>query len=1195
MGRVMLLAVRFLVGALFLASAALPPARAQGGNSFDAAMQKIQTLYSQGRTAEAAAAAEQALKLAEEQFGKDDPRTLGISNNLAVLYHVQRRYGEAERHYLLVLKGFEQLMGADDTATLTIVNNIAELYKAQGRNAEAVPYYQRQFEASQRKNGESHPETLQAAAGLAGIYQALGRFNDAAGLSRQVYEGRSRMLGRSHPDTLESANQLGLLYIEMGRYQDAAPLLIFVLEARERKLGKDHTDTLSSVANLAALYKQAGRFAEAEQLYKRALEAETRTVGPSHNSTLITVHNLAMLFQAQGRPAEAEPLFLRALKGAEQSLGKDDPFTLSCVSNLGLLYVSMGRYAEAEPLYRRALDGITRVFGEDHPRTATIIHRLADIYMAQGNTAGAEPLFKRALEGRRRALGEEHPDTLSSLHDLAKVYEATGRYAEAAPLYVRVQQARERVLGAEHPDTLSSLDDVAGVLRAQKRNEEAIALYKRVIGSMERVLGKDHPDTLAAVNSLANLYLSENRFTSAGPLYQRAVSASEKVLGASHPHVGAALNNLSGLYYTQGDWRRAVEFGRRSASLVAGRTRMVGQGLSARRKSESELARFRFSMLVKAASHLERSSEPSLVDEMFRTAQWSLNSQAALSLIQMAARGARGDGTLAALVRERQDRVAEWQGLDERRLSALAQMPGRQEGGDARGAGVQDKLAAIEARIGEIDKRLDAEFPDYAVLVSPSPLSVAEAQALLREDEALALFLDTEELKPAPEETFVWVITKTGARWGRSTLGTAALTGEVQALRCGLDEEEWATPTKARHCAELLGYTDLPDPSRPLPFNAGRAYELYRALFGRIEDLVSGKRLLIVPSGPLAGLPFHVLVTKKPETALPSTFEGYRDIAWLGRSHSIATLPAVSSLKALRQFGVKRQVADEDYAGYGNPVLLGDSASCRAPKVPDACPVAGASRQAAASGATGRATIRGRGGRRSANLDGVFAKGAPAGSVLEEVRALCPLPDTAYEIKCVAEHFNDKRRLIRLDKDATKAGIKALSGSGELARYRILHFATHGLVAGDVEAMAKRRVEPALVLTPPENPADAEDNGLLMASDVTGLQLNADWAVLSACNTAAGGTPGGEALSGLARAFFYAGARTLLVSHWPVYSDAAVRLTTGAFAELDRDPEAGRAEAFQRSMIALMEDTSQADNAHPAVWAPFVVVGEGGK
>lgn len=143
--------------------------------------------------------------------------------------------------------------------------------------------------------------------------------------------------------------------------------------------------------------------------------------------------------------------------------------------------------------------------------------------------------------------------------------------------------------------------------------------------------------------------------------------------------------------------------------------------------------------------------------------------------------------------------------------------------------------------------------------------------------------------------------------------------------------------------------------------------------------------------------------------------------------------------------------------------------------------------------------------------------------------------------------------------------------------------------------MAQRRGEPALVLTPPDSPLRSDDDGLLMASEVAELKLNADWIVLSACNTAAGGRLGSEALSGLARAFLYAGARALLVSHWPVYSDAAVRLTTAAFASLDRNPKAGRAEALRSAMVELMNDASEIDNSHPAVWAPFVVVGEGSR
>ena len=112
----------------------------------------------------------------------------------------------------------------------------------------------------------------------------------------------------------------------------------------------------------------------------------------------------------------------------------------------------------------------------------------------------------------------------------------------------------------------------------------------------------------------------------------------------------------------------------------------------------------------------------------------------------------------------------------------------------------------------------------------------------------------------------------------------------------------------------------------------------------------------------------------------------------------------------------------------------------------------------------------------------------------------------------------------------------------DLSDYRVLAFATHGLVSGELSGLG----EPALVFTPPETGTEADD-GLLTASEIATLELDADWVILSACNTAAAdGTPGAEGLSGMAKAFFYAGARALLVSHWAVNSEAAVFSDSGS-------------------------------------------------
>jgi CHAT domain-containing protein len=205
---------------------------------------------------------------------------------------------------------------------------------------------------------------------------------------------------------------------------------------------------------------------------------------------------------------------------------------------------------------------------------------------------------------------------------------------------------------------------------------------------------------------------------------------------------------------------------------------------------------------------------------------------------------------------------------------------------------------------------------------------------------------------------------------------------------------------------------------------------------------------------------------------------------------------------------------------------------------------------------------------------------------LEALRAgLAPLPESAAELRAVARRLGAAESDLKLGPAASETTVKGT----DLSVYRVVYFATHGLVGGEIASLA----EPALALTIPKEPTELDD-GLLTASEVAQLKLNADWVVLSACNTAAGDKPGAEALSGLARAFFYAGARALLVSHWQVDSDAAVRLTTSTFDALKKEPTIGRAEALRRAMLAMIEDPSNPWNAYPDYWGPFSIVGEGG-
>jgi len=212
---------------------------------------------------------------------------------------------------------------------------------------------------------------------------------------------------------------------------------------------------------------------------------------------------------------------------------------------------------------------------------------------------------------------------------------------------------------------------------------------------------------------------------------------------------------------------------------------------------------------------------------------------------------------------------------------------------------------------------------------------------------------------------------------------------------------------------------------------------------------------------------------------------------------------------------------------------------------------------------------------------------------IEQIRYQAALPETADELCAVARRLGVPESEILLGTSATEARLKELSKQGRLAEYAIVHFATHGALSGQVQGSA----EPGLILTPPtkgtsDPQALEQDDGFLTASEIATLKMDADWVILSACNTAGPQSENAQALSGIARAFFYAGARALLVSHWEVGSDAAVKLTTRTFGELKVHPNVGRAEAFRVSMKELIQKGSIVD-AHPSQWAPFVIVGEG--
>jgi CHAT domain-containing protein len=359
-------------------------------------------------------------------------------------------------------------------------------------------------------------------------------------------------------------------------------------------------------------------------------------------------------------------------------------------------------------------------------------------------------------------------------------------------------------------------------------------------------------------------------------------------------------------------------------------------------------------------------------------------------------------------------------------------------------------------------------------------------------------------------------------------------------------------------------------------FDRATAGELHAALIQPFAaDLAKVKHLVLVTQGPLAALPLAVLA---PADAKPD-----RDADWLLRHLALSQAPSLQAWLATRALP-ERKSATMTLMGWGDPQF-------------------GAAQRAADTRGTKRGTT-GNAVRSAAAFVLAGPAGAPAAAG-QTARAAAPLarreapdpaaafpslPETRDELLAIAQALGvDPERHLFLGARATRSSVLQASRSGRLAQSRVVAFATHGLKAGQWPGLD----QPALVMAiPPAVPGQAAAEHMLSLDDTLGLKLDADWVVLSACNTTAGDQEAGEALSGLARGMFYAGARSLLATHWAVETQSAGRIVAGTFAAYAGHAQPGKAQALRSAMLAVMQTPA---TAHPAFWAPYVVIGDGGR
>lgn len=821
------------------------------------------------------------------------------------------------------------------------------------------------------------------------------------------------------------------------------------------------------------------------------------------------------------------------------------------------LLEASGQFAAAEPYRRAVVDNMRIHTRSDYP-FVYIYHRvrLAKNLASQGLFIDAELEVRKALEEIIGLAGKDAGTTGEIIEYLGYILLLQGRVEEAEKILrtgIRLLQAAG--LSSNSTILINSILKLCSVYVAERNFAGAVHQYDQVKQSVQenqfyyQKNVERSPDVMFAL-------IKTGRLNEALPFISNSLNDYSTFLGTDHPLTAEILALRAITYFAEGKKQNALnDFSTAMPILMAQRTETETNYPKKMR------LRFIIEEYLKFLgdiykTNLERQFKIDVSAESFKLVQVLIESAADKALGATSARAASVSLDLADLVRKEQDSLKQILALQATLLNAVSASSDQQNPEAVKE--LKDRIRTIRMARAALLDEIRRRFPKYSDFTDPQPQSLTTIQKHLRSGEAMLTVV------PTPEHTSVWAIPSSGPiAFHILNLGENAIKKMVVNLRKALDPKPKT-------------YGDIPD------FNLELAYDLYRQLFEPVEAGWNGATdLIVIASGPLGPLPFSVLPTRGVtlENENAELFSNYRKIPWLIRKVSITRQPSISSFVTLRNLP-KPDPHLKAFAGFGDPLF--NKTQLAATTMPEG------NKKADLSIRLNELRIRGIRISAKGNLDS-------KNIVSIQLEDLKRLPETAEEIKSIAAILSaDPDQDIFLGIRASEHRIKTM----DLSDRRIIVFASHALIPGDLDGLN----QPAIALCSPTVTEEHED-GLLTMGEVLKLNLNADWVVLSSCNSGASDGRGAEALSGLGQAFFYAGTKALLASMWPVESTSARKLTTGLFRYQQEDPTLSRARALQKSSLALIDGPGLKDPAsgrivasyaHPLFWAPFIIVGESG-
>lgn len=928
--------------------------------------------------------------------------------------------------------------------------------------------------------------------------------------------------------------------------------------------------------NLGVLEGLGGRNTNAIKAYAEAKKIQLSAL-PNQTGFQVTTNRLIVTSYAFSGNFEAAKDALDSMETlmftSRRSRGYFDYGTIwesGYESARGIFFSSQGKWVESERALRRAIRLLeenykkvqanpqridTLALGPRQNADATnnpdiyitqITNRelnLAFVLLQQRRLIDAEYYARKSLQLSLDRFGRGSTDVGRALQMLARIVNEQGRPKEAVLLAEAAQ--RSALEGGATNDS---------IVMAQSRRALGTAL---VVDGQYTKADQVFQEMLAGIQAdpdLAKNFVSEDldwvmamlkigKFQPAEQMAKSLLVKTERASGKSSPRLAIVRAFEASALQGLNKPAEANSLYKLSIPILVDQSRNDAENDSSSIRQVQRL-KFLFENYLAGLAETAKSSPsqmPAAAAEAFTIADIARGSGVQRALTASAARANIKDPQLANLARKEQDLQRRINTLSELLTGLLSAAPDQQL--PTVQAKIRSDISLFKSEREGIKKEIEKKFPDYAELVEPKPATIERTQKLLRADEVLVSFYFADQVG------YIWAISKQGpVQFVQIPVGRSQIAKQVAHLRKSLDPG-------------VSTIDEIP------AFDVAASYRLYQQILEPVASGLQGKNvMLVVPHAELGQLPLSVLITKPvtqpSKTGIP--FSGYKNIPWLAKEIGIAQIPSVTALTALRNLP-EGNASRKNFIGFGDPYFSAAQQKSAEKSVK--------SMQLATRGTPLKL-------RNVPKTSGVSSA---------ELALLPRLPDTSEEIQDIAKVMSASPEDIFLHQKASVKQVMTM----DLSNRKVVIFATHGLVPGELNGLT----QPALAMSSPEVTGDPDD-GLLTMDQVLTLKLDADWVVLSACNTASGDGSGSEAVSGLGRAFFFAGAKALLVSNWPVDSAASRTLMTDLFKR-QQSKGMSKAEALKESMVAQIEQGGLVEGksmkysyAHPLFWAPFVVVGD---